>query len=106
MACSWTKNKTPQASACGVLNENGFNSGVIANRFNRTAFLGFFATGFFVRGGRLFVDEGIAAIVIAFEIVRGGFAAEIAVDALVVHVIFTGNVFRIFVCDVSHKNKI
>jgi hypothetical protein len=36
-------------------------------------------------------------------IVRGRFAAQVAVDALVVHVVFARNVFGIFVCYISHK---
>jgi hypothetical protein len=76
---------------------------VVANGFNRAAFFGFLATSFFVRIFRLFEDEGVTAVVVAFEIIRSGFAAEIAVNALIVHVVFASNVFRIFVCYISHK---
>jgi hypothetical protein len=100
------KRKAPPTGACGVLTGKGCKSGIVANGFNWAAFLGFFATGFFFRSGRLLVDKGIAAIVIAFEIVRGGFAAQIAVNALIVHVVFAGNIFRIFVRNVSHKIRL
>jgi hypothetical protein len=78
-------------------------SGVVADGFDGTAFFRFFATRFFFGRRGLLVDEGVAAVVIALEIVRGGFAAKITVNALVVHVVFAGNIFGVFICDVSHK---
>jgi hypothetical protein len=102
--------KTPQDSSCGALLEKVrpegrriIESGVITNRFDRAAFFGFLAARFLFRRSGLLVNEGVAAVVIAFEIIRSGFAAEIAVNALVVHVVFAGDIFRIFVCNVSHK---
>jgi hypothetical protein len=50
----------------------------------------------------LFVNEGVAPVVIAFVICRSGLTAKIAVDALVVDVIRSGNVFGVFVCCVGH----
>ena len=43
----------------------------------------------------------MAAVVVAFEIGRGGFTAEVAIDALVVHVEFSGDVFWVFVSGVG-----
>jgi len=76
---------------------------VVADGFDRAAFLGFFAASFFFGILRLLIDKGVTAVVIAFEIIRRGFAAEIAINALVIHVILAGDVLRIPVCDVSHK---
>jgi hypothetical protein len=76
---------------------------VIADGFYRAAFLGFFATGFFLGVFRLFVHEGISAVVVSFEIVRSGLAAQIAIYAIVVHVELSTRVFRVSVRDVSHK---
>jgi hypothetical protein len=50
----------------------------------------------------LFIDKGIPAIVIPFEIIRGGFAAKIAINALVINVVFSVDVFGIPVGDISH----
>jgi len=51
----------------------------------------------------LLVDEGVTAIIVALEVGRGGLAAEIAIDALIIDVEFSLYVFGIFVCDISHK---
>src|SRR6185436_15870446 len=67
------------------------------------AFLGFLALLFFLGGLGLLVDEGVATVVVALEVGRCGFAAQVAVNALVVHVVFARDVFRISICDVSHK---
>src|SRR5258708_39262945 len=76
---------------------------VVADGFDGAAFLGFFAAGFFVRILRLLVNERITAVVVAFEIVGRGFAAQITVDALVVHVVLSAGIFGIFICYISHK---
>jgi hypothetical protein len=44
----------------------------------------------------------MAAIIVPLEIGRRRFAAEIAVDALVVHVESAPYVFGVFICRVSH----
>jgi CDP-diacylglycerol--glycerol-3-phosphate 3-phosphatidyltransferase/cardiolipin synthase len=51
----------------------------------------------------LLEDVGITAIVIAAKITRCGLPAEIAVDTLVIDVVFAGKVFGIAICDVSHN---
>ena len=76
---------------------------VVADGLDRTAFLGFLAAAFFFRRRRLFEDERVSAVFVAFEIVRRRLAAQVAVNALVVHVVFARDVFGIFVCHVSHK---
>jgi hypothetical protein len=79
------------------------SSAVVTDGFDGAAFLGFLAARLFVRAGRLFIDERVAAVVIPLEIVRGRFAAQVAVNALVVHVVFARHVHGIFVCSVCHK---
>jgi len=57
---------------------------VIADGFYRAAFLGFFATGFFLGVFRLFVHEGISAVVILLKLSGAVSAAQIAIYAIVV----------------------
>ena len=71
---------------------------IAADRLDRAAFHGFFAEIFFIGAFRLFKYVGMAAVIISCEIGGRGFAAEIAVDALVVHIKFSNYVFRVFVC--------
>jgi hypothetical protein len=75
---------------------------IIADRFDRTAFHCFFAESFFFWRLRLFIDVGMAAVIVSFEIGRRGFAAQIAVDALIIYVEFARYVFGVFVCGIGH----
>src|SRR5580658_4368182 len=79
------------------------SSAVVADGFDRAAFHGFLAELFLVGAAWLLVDVGVTAVVVAAKIAGGGFAAKIAVDALIIDVIFAGNIFGIAVCDVSHS---
>ena len=76
---------------------------VIADGFDGTTFHCFFALGFFVGSRWLFENKRVTAVVVAREIGRRGFAAQITIDALIIDVIFSSYVFWIFICDVSHK---
>lgn len=76
---------------------------VIADGFDRAAFHGFLAELLFIGRFRLLVDVGVTAVIIAAKIARSGFAAEIAVDALIIDVKFAGQVFGIAISDVSHN---
>ena len=76
---------------------------VVADGFDRAAFLGFLTTRFLLWIFRLLVNKRVAAVLVAFEIVRRGFAAQVAIDALIVDVIFSARIFRIFICYISHK---
>ena len=51
----------------------------------------------------MLVNIRVTAVIVAFEIGRRGFAAQIAVDALLINVEFSRNVLRIFVCGVRHS---
>jgi hypothetical protein len=75
---------------------------IAADGFYGAAFLRFFAESFFLGTFGLFVDVRMAAVVVAFVIRGRGFAAEIAVDALVIDIKLPRYVFRIFIRCVSH----
>jgi hypothetical protein len=77
---------------------------VVADGFHGTAFHRFLAKLFLFGRGGLLVNVGVAAIIIAAKIARGGFAAEIAVDTLVIDIELACEVFGIAVSDVSHNN--
>ena len=75
---------------------------VVADGLDRAAFHGFLAKGALVVVLRLLVNVGISAVVVAGEVVGSGFAAEVAVDALVIDVEGAGGVFGIAIIDVGH----
>src|SRR5438067_447828 len=75
---------------------------VAADGLDWTAFHRLFAEGLFLRRGWLFIHVRMATVIVAAEIRRRGFAAEIAVDALVIDVELSLDVFGIFICDVRH----
>jgi hypothetical protein len=85
--------------------ERGWNelAAVVAYGFHRATFLGFFAAGLFFGRLGLFKDVRITTVVVSLEIVWSGLAAQIAIDALVVHVIFAAGVLGVSVRCVSHK---
>jgi hypothetical protein len=75
---------------------------VVADGFDWAAFHCLFAKRFFLGCFRLFIDVGMAAVVIPFEIRRRRLPAQIAVNALVIDIKLPGNVLRVFVRYVSH----
>ena len=83
----------------------GTNGGLFAvatDGFYGATAEGFFAKlQFFIIFG-LLEDVGVATVIITLEIGRGGLAAKVAVDALIVHVEGAGDVLGVFVCCVSH----
>src|SRR6059036_3749199 len=60
------------------------NLAVVADGFDRATFHRFFAARFFLRILCLFVNVGMSTVIVALEICRRGFTAQIAVDTLVV----------------------
>jgi hypothetical protein len=50
----------------------------------------------------LFIDVRMAAVVVPLEIGRRGFAAQIAVDALIIDIEFARYVFGVFVRGIGH----
>jgi hypothetical protein len=75
---------------------------VVPDRFDRTAFHCLFAKSFFFRRLRLFINIGMAAVVVPFEIGWRGFAAQIAIDALIIDIEFARYVFGVFVSGIGH----
>jgi len=45
----------------------------------------------------------VAAVVIPLEVGWRGFAAQIAIDALIIDVKLSFNIFSVFISDISHK---
>jgi hypothetical protein len=95
--------KNPQLLVAGVVERTDRLCPVIANGLDWAAFLGFLAASFFLRRPWLLGNVRITAIFVAFKIIRRSLATQIAVNALVIYVVLARNVFRIFVCSVSHK---
>jgi hypothetical protein len=75
---------------------------VVADGLDRTAFHRFSAKSFFLRRLRLLVNVRMTAVIVPFKIGGRSFAAQIAVDALIVHVEFAGYVLGVFVCGIGH----
>jgi ABC-type transport system involved in Fe-S cluster assembly fused permease/ATPase subunit len=84
---------------------SGDLSTIITDGFDGTTFLGFLAAGFLFVIFRLLINEGITAVIVALEIIRGRFPAKITINALVVHVVFARGVLGISICSVSHKKS-
>lgn len=75
---------------------------VATDGLDRATGEGFLAESAFFVGLRLLENVGMAAVVITLEVCWRGLAAEVAVDALIVHVVGTFSVMGEFVCSVSH----
>ena len=75
---------------------------VAADGVDRATFFCFVTERFFLGTLGLFVNEGMAAVVVALEVCGRRFTTQIAVDALVIDVKFPVYILRIFVCNVSH----
>jgi len=97
--------KTRGERAAGQQSEKNWGTvltAVVANRFDRATFFGFLAAGFLFGRFGLLINEGVTAIFIAFEIIGSGLPAEIAINALIINVIFAGHIFRVSVCYICH----
>ena len=86
-----------------VCEKGGKLSSRVADGFNRATFHCLFALSFFVRRGGLLVNEGVPTVVIPREVVGSRFAAQIAIDALVIDEKLSCDVVGLLVSDVSHK---
>ena len=81
-------------------------SAVVTDGFDGATFHRFLAKGLFFGRLGLLVNEGVSAVVVAF-IIRGcRLPTEIAVDALIVDVKFSVDVFWIFICRVGHRSPV
>ncbi len=80
----------------------GESRAVLAYGFDGTAFHGLDAlSGFFGRG-RLFEDVRITSIFLTLKIFGRALAAQVAIDALLIHVKRACDIFRMFVVFVRH----
>ena len=75
---------------------------IATDRFHRAPGQRFFTKIAFFVGFWLLVEIGMPTVIVAFEIRRSGFAAKVAVDALIINVVSAGDVLGVFVCCVSH----
>lgn len=78
---------------------------VVPDGFDRAALHGLAALGDLLVILRLLEDVGIAFVIGAGEIVRGRFAAKVAIDALAIDVELAGDVFRISVFAICHGKR-
>jgi hypothetical protein len=101
--CATILTKSPQRVAAGVPKAFLRLCSVIADGFDRAAFFGFLAASFLLRGGWLLKYIRVTAVLVPLEIIRCGFAAQVAVYALVINVVFARDVLRIFISSISHK---
>jgi hypothetical protein len=76
---------------------------IVTDGFHGATFHRFFAEPFFFRRFRLLVNVGMAAIIVALEIGRSRFAAQIAIDALIIDIEFASYVSRVLVCGIGHS---
>src|SRR5262245_21729023 len=75
---------------------------VVTNGLDRAAFHRFLASLLLFWRFRLFLHIAITAFLPTGEVVRRGFAAEVAVNTLVIHEKATGDVLGVAVGDVGH----
>jgi len=73
---------------------------------DRATFHRLFAQGFFLGRFGLFINVGMATVIVATEVRGSGFTAKIAVDALVIDVELSVDIFGIFICSVGHCLKL
>ena len=78
---------------------------VVADGFDGAAGEGFFAEGAFFLGFRLFIQVGMATVLIAFEVRGCGLPAEVTVDALVIDVVGSLDVLGVAVVFVGHGGR-
>src|SRR5262249_11196741 len=74
----------------------------VADGFDGTAFLGFFAGGFFFGGGGVFLDIGMAVFFVHGEVIWRAPDAGVAGDAGLIHEHLAGGVVGPFLFEISH----
>jgi hypothetical protein len=87
-----------------AINQQRLNA-IVADCFHRASLLGFLAKRFLLGSGGLLENVGIPAVVVASKVRGRGFAAQVAINALIVHVIFSGRILGVSVCNISHTIK-
>jgi len=85
--------KNPRACASGLWKSKNYSAfAVIADGLNRAAFHGFLATRFSSGDAGCLLNVGITAVIAAGEVVGRGFAAQVAINALIINVKLADNV--------------
>jgi hypothetical protein len=79
---------------------------VRTNGFHRATGHSFLAEALLFIVLRLLVHVAVATVVVAGEVGRGGFAAKVTVNALVVHVELARGILRILIFDVCHFSRV
>ena len=75
---------------------------VVADGLHGAAFHGLGAESHFIIGHRLLTNEGKPLVVVAGKEIRGGLAAEVAVDAIAVNIELAGNILFSLIVDIGH----
>ena len=78
---------------------------VVATRFDGAALEGFHTEGNFLLGGGLLMHEGVSTFIMAGKERGCGLTAEIAVDALLIDIKLTRNVWFPLVIFIGHGAK-
>ena len=76
--------------------------GIVADRLDRAAVHRLLAQRLLLGSFGLLEDEAVSAVVVALEVRGGGFAAQVAIDALVIDIEFARDIVAVFVCCVCH----
>jgi hypothetical protein len=76
---------------------------IVPDGFHRAPFHCLLAESFLLSVRGLFVHVGMTLLVVRGEVTGRCFTAQIAIDALIIHVKPPGNVLRKLVCEVCHN---
>jgi len=79
---------------------------IAADSIDRAILFGIFAAGFLFGTFGLLENVRIAALFVPPEIIGRGLAAEVAVNALIIHVKLATRVDLVFVRYISHKDAL
>jgi hypothetical protein len=79
---------------------------ITADGLDRAALESFFALGALIVIFRLLVEEGVTSVIITLKVSRRSLAAKVTINALIVHVISTGDVLGVFVSGVGHDSRV
>ena len=75
---------------------------VVADSLHGAAFHGLGAESNLIIGHGLLANEGKTLVIVAGEEIRGGLAAEVAVDAVAVNIELAGNILFSLIVDIGH----
>ena len=88
------------------MGESGLVRAVVADGFHGATFHGLLAQGFFLFVLRLFIEKGIAAIIVPGKVLWSRLAAQVTINALSVAVVFTCCVVFVFIFFSCHDKPI